>query len=785
MGEDSCELTQEEHEALRDAFRKYCRYGSLSKSDSLRTFALTEPKFLKLMNDLDIKDDLLQDIYGSISKSSGMTFLEFMEAIGLVAVSVFHDSFDEAVHKLIHRVIRLSKPNSKASEHKKTFVQVSIEESDIVDETKSDDSESLVVSVEVTEGCSVESTSDPTEAISTPLLSLCPSTWSSTTGTMQTLRSEDLPTNLTNSTGTLHSVGTNMQPMTSKTLSCDAINLPKADLLVLQQVYDSYSLHWCSGSQIKSKVRVRRGDEDKFLVRSYSYGNKEQFTVPLLGQTAMHNECSLIKVIRTFQWCTSMCFGGFKQFLMDFALCDMKSKAVVHSFATAIMLKNGASQSYENQMTEEPLLNEEIVSKYRISFPQFLSALTGLSSYISNEDSFQARNIQLFRRIIDTRHQMNNIQDCSVDCDRNSRCSCFSPMNLVCMDMSLVPTECKCDNGAVALMKRVESVLRDIFLYYSIHSSPDPCRGGSRCGGATPLMNENGFVKMVSEFDFIPHFLSKKRTRELFKKFADENGNCRLPSLAPCLMQFALTGLSKYPYNQVLTTARDKIELLLKRMQASKGMFIVFGSNMFPSLLVVKSDIQIDTEQVVSHRFTTMVELNMNSGTLEFESSISLNSPVKSLGCSVEKALSEMSLTDAVAGLDFFDDLRSKYGISKEVNSIKPSKEVCTRQPAVQPPQPVPKSLYERCLNETKSKPYKSKKSILKKVHRQVSRAPVKSLFTGRNHGKPNNSKPCPSKDIIPEAIASIEKRIQILSEISEQFEPEIISTQPLSSISS
>lgn len=96
------------------------------------------------------------------------------------------------------------------------------------------------------------------------------------------------------------------------------------------------------------------------------------------------------------------------------------------------------------------------------------------------------------------------------------------------------------------------------------------------------------------DFDIAPHFLRLNQLSSLFTALSNDSNIEETPKiisteqimLQRCFSDFiallvhcALTGLSKFPHGGKMSTAMEKLKLLLQRMLLSQGMTTVFGPN--------------------------------------------------------------------------------------------------------------------------------------------------------------------------------------------------------------
>jgi len=307
------------------------------------------------------------------------------------------------------------------------------------------------------------------------------------------------------------------------------VQLDEDDVSLLRAIYDQYALHWCSG----------RGGKGKALMKE-----------------------SKLRLHSRFKWANYLCFGGFQTFSLDFQLAASNSPEVLRAFRNAL---RGCDRD-------------------SLSFTQFMSAASMLAAYRSSchlAVSFKAAVRQLLDNC-----ERNMVREC----DRKiGECICKNPELQIQINRAWLPFEIRTDHETIDTLESARELLRNIFVYYSDldRDETEPCRAGSCGDGPVPMLSENSFVVFAKEFDMCPHFLSELQLRRLFQAIQKVPKSCSTAKpmyglridfhrFVGLVGECALKGLSRYPHSRMASTACEKLELLLKKMEVSKGWTILF-----------------------------------------------------------------------------------------------------------------------------------------------------------------------------------------------------------------
>ena len=417
------------------------------------------------------------------------------------------------------------------------------------------------------------------------------------------------------------------------------IRLDNETLSALRSIYNHYSHHWCCSGHER--------------------------TVPI-----------------RWKWSTKLCEGGFKRFIACTDVIFGREEVVEPETDVVLTGRNDTNlvciedRSLSTATDTLEYSMKSVIKQLKAKNGSCLSSLdfwqfvTGVAS-VAN-DQARLRSIDCATAI------MEMLQRC-VSCARTLNAKEATPgvydlfeanVNKVLQanEMFLKPIFAKYASTLLAKCIRTKKLI----LLTS-------CNGSK---GITPVISTTSLRKLCSEFDLIPYFTT----------YAKVNAYCvrksKHPSKTPRreprenyidydqMLHFLVVSsekrLSKYPHNQIDTTCGVKIQILLKRMHCSKGMGNVFHDKYVPlrDPMAQFSRKEPKEEQVVE------VEEEIHKIISETMEDSEFNVPTN------------MTLLNAVKGLDYFEGFKLKHRVPKTIplNSQESRTSPNHRQSTVVPP---------------------------------------------------------------------------------------------------
>lgn len=456
-----------------------------------------------------------------------------------------------------------------------------------------------------------------------------------------------------------------------------AMNFVETSLAALQKIYNYYAKHWCC---------------------------------------AGHERSLQIK----WKWRSKVCYGGFKTFLQKGQLVqrvdpDLCTEHVSNSSGNMTEL----GEALEHDLSEQAIKDVfyKLVDRNKGAlFLNFWQFVTGISSVVGDAAKQEGKS-----SIMVIEKMLENCVRFSEEISKEAKGTCTKRPN----------------DEVRAVFDQNVHFLRPIFAKYASTLLGKPrdsskltvlscCNGDSQ---VSPVLSTRGVKTLCSDFDLIPQFTTFSQIESYMSQqhkhhsSKSEDAYVTYEQLIEFLAECSKSGLSKYPLRAEETSMVEKVQLLLKRMHCSRG----FTQFLHKSKLSIKASLS-EVKEHTEKQSTEAIEATPSKEENESKDDSTLRMLVAD-----PPIPADMTPLKAVDALNYFDALKAKYNVSKEIESS--AKKPVQEKAKIHQPRTT-KATYHKAA---RSHLYKLDKAASQKTQR--SRKPL-PIWTGKPRTKPR--KPLP-----------------------------------------